>query len=63
MMANICICRGVACGCGGVKVKSNVVFSNKHSSGSRKMMNSYRLSVSPWIVPLLIWIGGDAPKW
>jgi len=26
-------------------------------------MNRYGLNVSPWMVPLLIWIGGVVPKW
>ena len=37
--------------------------SNHRKSGSRKMIKRYGLSVLPCIIPMLIWIGGVAPKW
>lgn len=58
----ICIC----C-CGGVaeevlKWYPMLSFSSHLRRGSRKMINRYGLSVSPCIVPLLIFIGSIVPK-
>lgn len=39
-----------------------IIFSHLRR-GSRNMMNGYGLNVSPWMVPLLIWIGEVVPKW
>ena len=45
-----------------LKWYSMLLFSNHYKSESRKMMKRCGLSVSPCIVPLLIWIGGVAAK-
>ena len=49
--------------CGSVKLVPKVVYFNHRKSGFRKMMNRYGLSVLLCSIPLLIWIGGVAPKW
>lgn len=40
-----------------------VIFSSRLKSGFRTMINKFGLSISPWMVPLLIFMGGVVPKW